>query len=110
MKDETMMKLSLIITLIGIITLFVLTEVIEVGKYNIAEVTEGDVTVIGTIIDIIEYDKLTVFKVEDSSGEIEVVVFDTELKIGKGDKVEVSGEISSYKGKKQLEAESIILS
>lgn len=91
--------------------MFVLTEVAEITSYSIAEALEsdGDVKIHGTVRSVMENDKLILFTVEDESGSIDVVVFDSEISLDEGDEVEVEGKVNEYRGKKQIEARTIIL-
>lgn len=109
MKDKTLLKLSLAISITGIIALFVLTEVMEVPDYSIAEALKngGFVKISGTVKSIRQSNSISFLVIADDSGEIDAVLFD-KTDARKGNRVSVSGKIGEYKGKKQIEAKEII--
>ena len=110
MKDKTLLKLSLAISIAGMIALFVLTETMEAPEYSIADAlkTEGYVKISGTVKSIRQSNGISFLKMTDNSGEIDVIMFEELTGVKKGSIAEVSGKVSVYNGKKQLEADKII--
>ena len=110
MKDKTLLKLSLAISIAGMIALFVLTETMEAPEYSIAEALEkgGFVKISGTVKSIRQSNGISFLKMADDSGYIDAVLFDEVTGVKKGSTAEVFGKVSIYNGKKQLEVDKII--
>ena len=112
MRDESLLKLSIITSLIGIIMLFFAIQLIEVKTVKISDITENmsgeKVTVYGYVISVYEKNGNMFLKIRDEK-EINVVVFNNHFDIEKDDYVKVEGKIDVYKNKLEIIAESIIL-
>ena len=111
MKESTLLKIALICSLAGLFILYFISIRIEPKDYkpDITSKNVGEnVKLTGKIekireaqgavfVDIIEQSPLTVV----AFGE------DNNLKLKKGDNIEVIGEIQEYKGKKEIIAQKI---
>lgn len=100
-----MLKLSLLISLAGIIALFILTEVIDISSYSIAEAIEtgGDVKITGTVKSIRTTNGVTILTVQDETGEIKAVDFNGKAQARKGEEIEIEGKVTEYMGEKEIE-------
>ncbi len=110
MKDKTLLKLSLATAILGIIALFLITELIELPEKSIANALEqeGFVKISGKVTSVRSSESITYIKLSDESGQADIIYFGkTDLK--KGSDAEVIGKVGSYKGSKQIEAKEIRL-
>lgn len=110
MKETALLKIALICSLIGLIILYFISTKIEVKDYkpilnkNIGE----DVKLKGTVTKISDKGDVVFIEVNQQS-PITVVLFsdDDDLKLKKGDNVEVIGEVQEYNGKSEIIAQKI---
>ncbi|MEM4641485.1 MAG: OB-fold nucleic acid binding domain-containing protein [Candidatus Pacearchaeota archaeon] len=112
MQTKTLFKLSLIVLLISLFLLAILSNSLEPKTIKIANINEkrldewvkvkGRTSEIKTIKT--ETGKMTLFKVVDETGSIEVVFYDS---INITENVEVIGKVTEYKNKIQLQATKI---
>ena len=110
MKESTLVKLSLLCSISGLLLLFIFSLFIDVQETNIVnlqDTTDKDVRIRGKIIGIKVFDNLALIEIAEIRSA-NVVVFDKRmLKYGIGDNISVSGELRDYKGKKEIIAERI---
>lgn len=112
MEEKTLLKLSLIVSLIGLLILIIILENIEIKEYHIKDLTKKDlekeVKIKGTITRVTETPGLYIFNLKDKTGEIAGVIFKEEpLNITTNQKVEVLGKIKEYKDKLEIEVEQL---
>lgn len=111
-KDESLLKLSLVTAVAGLLVLVFLLKTIGEAK-EIAAIDEGDIgkelKVFGTISSVYVSKNENIFlKLADDSGEISVVVFKNMARklnaqlLKKGDAVEVYGKIQEYEGELEI--------
>lgn len=120
-KDETLsiitmdiLKISIITAVIGIISLYVLTQIFREEVVKIEDLKLGQIERIsGMVTSVYVSRNMHVFlKVADNTGEIAVVVFennniDEAYDIEIGDEISVLGRIDEYKGKMEIIAKEI---
>ncbi len=114
MKEKTLIKLSFITSIIGIVLLLFIMDKIELSKSNISNLTQNDIDkkikIKAELLRITETPGLYLLNVKDFSGEISVVVFkDESINLTKGDILEIEGQITSYKDKIEIIAKKIIV-
>ena len=110
MKENTLLKIALICSLIGLIILYLISTKIEVKDYkpvlnkNIGE----DVTLKGTVTKITDRGNVVFIDVNQQN-PITVVLFtdNDNLKLKNDDFVEVIGEVQEYNGKNEVIAQKI---
>ena len=113
MKEKTLLKISLICTLVGLYVLFLINERISVNSKTIAEINstllEKDIKIKGEIIRLTQTEGLYLINIKDKSNkEITIVVFrDQELALKKGDIINVEGVVKDYKGNLEIIAKKI---
>jgi len=112
MKESSLFKIALTISLIGILILLIIVENTEVKKVEIKDIDskkeEEIVRIIGIINNVKETPGLYLLGVEDNSGKISVIVFKEEkLNISRGNRVEIEGTVKEYQNKKELIAKRI---
>lgn len=111
-RDETLLKLSLISSIIGIILLFVFAQSLEAERIDIGEIDKSfigkNVEVYATISSISESKGNYFFKLNDKTGNINAVIFkntaaslDT-ARFKKGMQIVIKGKISEYEGNMEI--------
>ena len=114
MKEKNLLKMSLIVSLIGILTLLFILNKIELTSFNIQNITKDNldekVKIKGELVKITETPGLYILNVKDFSGEIIIIVFkDEPLELKVGDVLEIEGQVSSYKDKIEIIAKKITI-
>ena len=107
------MKLALSCSVIGLISLFVISISIELPSAEIGQIEilepESEVRITGTVSKVTDRDKIMYLDVVQPEA-VNVMLFkSSNFSIQKGDFVEIQGEIQEYKGRKQLLANKIEL-
>ena len=107
-------KLSLTISLIGIIILLILANTFEPQLKNIEEITPKNlnkkVKVLGKIINIKSFEdsNFQILTISDSTGKIDITT-NKILNLENNQDILVIGRVTNYKQDLQIEAEKIIL-
>lgn len=103
-------KLSLLISLLGIILLIFLSQTLEPKQIKISEISskmlEGYVKIQGNLTSIKNLDNMQILKVEDETEGISVIVFE-KINLSNGMQIEVIGKVTRYKGSLEIEAQKI---
>ena len=109
MNDNTLIKISLFVSVGGIIALFFILQFVDVDAISVKQVEEksdGDfVKVYGQVNDVISRGTVTSFTINEIN-KLDAVVFDN-LSLEKGIFVELEGKISEEQGQKQLIVDTI---
>ena len=110
MKENTLLKIALICSLVGLIALYFISTKIEVKDYkpNFNKNIGDDVKLKGTITKITDAGNVVFIDVSQQN-PITVVLFtgDDKLELISGDNIEVIGELQEYKGKDEIIAQRI---
>ena len=110
MKENTLLKIALISSLVGIFLLYFLSRTIDVREYNPSIISNEEnnnyVKIKGTVTKITGKDNLIFMEVSQQY-PINVVVFDKKPELKEGDFIEVIGRIEEYKGKEEVVADRI---
>jgi DNA/RNA endonuclease YhcR with UshA esterase domain len=114
MRDETLLKLSLGIAVLGLIWLFIASQQTTPTGYAIAQLGDNTmdqtVRVTGTVSTVkTTAEGHSFITLKDQTGSIQVVAFaGSKLDIPEqGQKIEVTGRLQEYKGKLEIVAEQI---
>ncbi|MFP4116112.1 MAG: exodeoxyribonuclease VII large subunit [Candidatus Aenigmatarchaeota archaeon] len=115
MKDEKLRRLCILVSVIGIVSLFVFVRISEPKKVEIGSLGEDDVgrriKVEGTMENpYLHDDGHLFFHVKDGTGEINVVLFNDDLESMDLDptvlkntrRLEVEGDVELYEGELQV--------
>ena len=105
-------KICILSAIIGIILLIIIGDKVEAPSSTINSIKKEDVNkpikIIGVSKNIINKGKLTKIELEDKSGKIDIIVFNSKkIPIKKGSTIEAYGTISVYENKPQIYAETI---
>ena len=108
MKESTLLKIALMTTVIGIVLLYYigLQPIPESSSKDVQAKTEGIVKLTGQVSKIAKTGS-TVFLTVEQPLETTVVVFDKDISLEEGSKIEVIGNIEEYQGKKEVIANRI---
>lgn len=113
MTESLLIKISLVLSIIGIIILFFISDKIKPKEYQISflskEQLEELVKIKGQITDIKELKDLTVLTIKDKSGLIKVTLLKNNqiIKPKKGQEVEVIGKFRTFRKDFEIEAQEI---
>ena len=111
MKEKTLLKIALIISILGLLLLVILSQLIKIGESPIAKITkeklEEDVKLTGKIIKISETNN-TIFLQIQSQDRIAVIVFkDETIDLRQNDIVEIEGTVEDYQGNLEIIANKV---
>jgi len=111
MKESTLLKISLISSLIGVLLLLVVSTQLKVDEKLISEIDEtnldSQVRINGVVVDSQKRGTVTLINLAQLE-EMQIVVF-TNITLNKGDYIEVTGKIGEYENQLQLVADKIVL-
>ncbi|MBN1645086.1 hypothetical protein JW851_03540 [Candidatus Woesearchaeota archaeon] len=99
MKEKTLIITAIICIIIGLPSLFFASQFVKADDPRILS------SLSGKVVKIAEKDKITIIDVEMDNA-MPIVSFD-KIKIKKGDRVEIKGEIATYKGKLEFVADKV---
>lgn len=114
MEKTTILNISLTASLLGILLLLFISENLAAKQITVSSITRNyidkDVVLVGSIFSINKRGDLTLLKIKDNTGKIDVVVFKSrDLSLSYGDEIEVYGEVALYNDKLEIIAKSIRL-
>ena len=108
MKEKTLLKIALIVSLAGLLILYLISDNITIKEKNIEKITIDNkdefVKVKGLVSKVIDTEKVTIMEIMQPQ-EITVVLFKGENKttlIQKGNEVEIIGKVDEYEGKLEI--------
>ena len=113
MAESLLIKITLVISIIGIIILFFISDKLKPKEYQInflsKENLEELVKIRGKITDLKETQGITILTIEDKSGPIKVTLFKNNqiIKPRKGQFVEVIGKFKTFRKEFEIEAKEI---
>ncbi len=113
MNNQTLLKLSFIISILGILLLLFLANTISPLKLKIKDISQQDlnqrVEIQGKIQSIKTYkENFQIITINDSKDKIDILI-DNPLNITKNQSVVVIGRITEYKNNLQIQADKIKL-
>ena len=114
MQESTLFKISLALSIIGILILLFLTEINSEELITIEEALNSSVDtkvkIRGEITSLAETPGILLLSLKENLSEIKAIAFkEEEINLNKKDYVEVTGIIKEYKNEKEIEVESISL-
>ena len=111
MKETTLLKIALICSLAGLITLYFISTRIEIKDYkpNILNRNVGDDVQLKGIVTKINDKGNVVFVDVSQQNSVSVVLFtdNNNLNLKNGDNIEVIGKVQEYNGKNEIIAQKI---
>lgn len=114
MEKRTILNISLTASLLGILLLLLISENLAAKQITTNSITRNhidkDVILIGSVSSINKQGDLTLLKIKDNTGKIDVVIFkSSDLSLEYGDDIEVYGKVALYNNKLEIIAKSIKL-
>ena len=113
MKEQTLLKTALIVSLLGLLILYLISGNIEIKEKNIEKITIDNkdefVKLTGIVNKVIDTEKVTIMEITQPQ-QITVVLFKDENKtmpIQEGNEVEVIGKVDEYEGKLEIIADRL---
>ena len=112
MKESTLLKVSLISALVGILILFVFSSKMDLSDSIISGIDQNDdsslVKINGVVTEVSVRNSTTIINVAQLD-KISVFVFNSDVELIRGDYIEVTGKMQEYEGKTSLIADKIVL-
>lgn len=109
MHDETLKKIALTGTIIGLLGLFSIAAFFQEDELAINKIKLDDdgkkVSTTGRVVDVRSLEEVTILTLERSE-KIEVLV-SSPIDISAGETIRVRGKIDTYQGKKEIIADEI---
>lgn len=113
MKEKTLLKIALIASFIGLLSLYLISSTIEIKEKNIEKITlenkDEFVKLRGIVSNLVNSEKVMILEITQPQ-EITVVLFknkNTSINIDKGNEVEIFGKVDEYNGKMEIIAERV---
>ncbi|MEK6936491.1 MAG: OB-fold nucleic acid binding domain-containing protein [Nanoarchaeota archaeon] len=113
MAEDLLVKIALVVTIVGIIILFLISDKVKPREYQINLLSKENldqlVKIKGEITEIKETQSLSLLTVEDKKGKIKVVLSKKHqiVKPKKGQEVEVIGKFKTFREDFEIDAEEI---
>ncbi|MBI2130261.1 hypothetical protein HYU10_00665 [Candidatus Woesearchaeota archaeon] len=110
MKENTLIKISIIFSLAGLVILYFISGSIKIDDYkpkSISSEIGQDVKVNGVVKGVRKFDNAAIIEVEQKSVLDVAVLGKSNLSITAGDSVEIIGEVQEYNGKEEVIANRI---
>ena len=113
MNNKTILIISSIITLIGIISLLIIMQTIQPIKTKINQLDDSKINqkiqLEVQILSIKTYPTFQILRVNDSTGKIDVILDKNNILLTQNQKISIIGKINEYKTNLQIQAEKINL-
>ena len=113
MKERTILIASLIVTILGLLFLFLYADELDlkvVENMDTIQLQEP-IRIYGKVLEATTTDKVIFLKMEGERVEtVDIIVFnDEDILVRPGDNVEIQGVVEEYNGKKEIIASSVVL-
>ncbi len=113
MKEKTILKISLLVTLFGLILLFLYAEEIDVKVIESIDNRQPEelIKIRGVIEKLTRSDKVIFLQITGERTETTDIIFfpKEDIFLQEGNYVEITGKVEDYQGKKEVIAEKVIL-
>jgi len=113
MQEKNLLKIALIISLTGLLILYLISDNIEIKEKNIEKITIDNkdefVKIKGTVSKVIDTERVTILELIQPQ-QITVVLFKNEnrtMNIQKNNEVEIFGKVDEYEGKLEIIADRL---
>lgn len=115
MQDKTLLKISVICSITGIIVLFLISDNISLSATDISKIQESElgkqIKIKGKVDSLTDKENLMFLTISQEKIEtISVVLFkNSDIAIKEGDIIELTGTLEDYEGKREILANRIIV-
>ena len=111
MEESALIELSILVAIIGLISLYFVSQNINVDDYTSGSNDGEDVAVKGKISKITDSGKVVFLEVQfDEKAAVIVFSNNSTLSLAQGDNVEIIGKVQRFEGKNQIIARTIKVS
>ncbi len=111
MKDSLLLKIAMITSIIGLGFLVIILTTTGLQEIDISEAKELEedqaIKIIGTVEKVTSKEDFSIINLRKEE-EITVIIFD-KVNLTKGQRVEITGKTTDYKGEKEVVAEKIVI-
>ena len=112
MKETTLLKISILVSVLGVFFLMVISELSHIELSKISDITKKDletkVKIQGKLLSIQETPGLYILTVTDFTSTIVIIVFKEDpLELKKNSNIEIEGKVTEYQGKLEIIADTI---
>ena len=111
MREKTLLKVALIVSLIGLLVLYIISDNIAIKEKTLEKITlenkDEMVKVRGVVSRVTDTEKVTIMEITQPT-EITIVLFKAENKttpIEEGNEVEIIGKVDDYEGNLEIIAQ-----
>ena len=108
MKEQTLLKIALIGSILGLLGLYLISNSVEINEKNIEKITieniDEFVKVRGIVSKVIDVEKVTILEIMQPN-EITIVLFkqeNTSTLIKEGNEVEIIGKVDEYENSLEI--------
>jgi RecJ-like exonuclease len=114
MNENSLLKISLILSLVGILTIFYISETTSVDLSKISDLSKDDldkkVRIKGEIISIGDTPGLMIINVKDPTGTMVAILFkdNSTINIERNQVIDILGILAEYKGELEIIADQVI--
>ena len=113
MEEKKLLRISLIISLIGIFFLLFLAKNLEPKQISIKDINNNllnqKIKIHGTILEITDKETFKILSVADATGKIDILCECKNNQFHVNNTILVSGTVQDYKGNLQISADKIII-
>jgi DNA/RNA endonuclease YhcR with UshA esterase domain len=113
MKEKTLLRIALICSLLGLLSLYLISENINIEEKNIEKITlenkDEFVKLKGTVTNVVNAENVMIIDILQPQ-EITVVMFKSngqQIGIKKGQQIEVIGKVDDYEGNLEIIADRV---
>jgi DNA/RNA endonuclease YhcR with UshA esterase domain len=108
MQENTLLKIALLCSIIGLIALFIISKNLTLDSPNLITKDGLDQTikVTGTINRITNYEKNTIIEITRTE-KLDIVLFENNINLKSGEKITATGQLKQYKNTFELLADEI---
>ena len=112
MKETTLLKISILVSVLGVFFLMVISELSHIELSKISDITKKDletkVKIQGKLLSIQETPGLYILTITDFTSTITIIVFKEDpLELKKNSDIEIEGKVTEYQGKLEIIADTI---
>ena len=111
MKEKTLLKIALIVSLIGLLILYIISDNITIEEKTLEKITlenkDEMVKVRGIVSRLTDTEKVTIMEITQPT-EVTVVLFkgnNQTTPIKEGNEIEIIGKVDEYEGKMEIIAQ-----
>jgi len=110
MEEKDLLRAAVVGAIIGLVSLFLLSTLSTIPSASINELTLNDlektVKIDGIVTNVLAKESITIVEIAQHN-KMQLVVFDTDIKLQAGDQIQAIGTVEEYNGNLELIADQI---